>query len=93
MLRLVINILAFLEDDYNNNMIIYLRCAKTLTWVFSPFKVDVGTCGIGRTTHEAVQTTGQTRLQEMINNIIGFTLSRCHDLNQRATVYTTVKTL
>ena len=37
---------AFL-DDYNNNMIIYLRCAKTLTWVFCPFRVGVGTCGIG----------------------------------------------
>lgn len=28
-------------------MIIYLRCAETLTWVFSPFKVRVGTYGIG----------------------------------------------
>ena len=71
-------------------MIIYLRCAETLTWVFSPFKVGVGTYGIG------VQPLIMTQFKQpdkLVYNryywIHAVTLSR----NQRVIVYTTVKGL
>ena len=55
-------------------MIIYLRCAKNFNVGLLSFQGWCWNLWNWGTNHEAVQTTGQTRLQEMLISLV----SRCH---------------